>query len=129
MGDYTAQFQPPMLNGRPTQAPLNRDQQKSAFEQLKGDYFKAAAPAPQWSIPAVKEYKLSEEEQLKAAQAQMKERGLQVQVAVVEERLEEKQTQDRIKSFYCRHEFQIVKAQWMVLPIKYKICSKCGLVK
>lgn len=129
MGDYRTQFQPPVLNGRPTQAPLNREQQKTAFEQLKGDYFKEAAPTPQWGIPAIKEYKLSEEEQLRAAQAQMKERGLQIQVTAVEERLEEKQTQDRIKTFYCRHEFQIVKAQWMVIPIKYKICSKCGLVK
>jgi hypothetical protein len=129
MGDYRTQFQPPMLNGKPTQAPLNRDQQKTAFEQLKGDYFKTPEPTPQWGIPAIKEYKLSEEEQLRAAQAQMKERGLQVQVAAVEERLEEKQTQDRIKTFYCRHEFQTVKAQFGILPVKYKICKKCQLVK
>jgi hypothetical protein len=129
MGDYSSQFQPPMLNGRPTQAPLNRDQQKTAFEQLKGDYFKTPEPTPQWGIPAIKEYKLSEEEQLRAAQAQMKERGLQVQVAAVEERLEEKQTQDRIKTFYCRHTFQKINARWSVFPITCKICSKCGLVK
>ena len=76
--DYQ-QFQPPLLNGRPTQAPLNREQQKTAFERLKGEYFKEPVQIPQWSIPAIKEYKLSEAEQLKAAQDQMKDRGLQVQ--------------------------------------------------
>ncbi len=126
--DYR-QFQPPIVNGRPTQTPLNREEQKTAFEKLKGEYFKTPEPAPQWSIPAIKEYKLSEAEQLKAAQEQMKERGLQVQVAKVEERLEEKRVEDTIKTFYCRHEFQIVKTQFGILPVKYKICKKCQLVK
>ena len=127
--DYTSQFQPPMLNGKPTQPPLNREQQKTAFEQLKGEYMRTSTPAPQWPLQSIKEYKLTEEEQLRATQAQMKERGLQIQAAVVEERLEEKQTHDRIKTFYCRHVFQTVQAKIMILPIKYKICQKCGLVK
>lgn len=126
--DYQ-QFQPPLLNGRPTQTPLNRDQQKTAFEKLKGEYFKTPEPAPQWSIPAIKEYKLSEAEQLKATQEQMKERGLQVQVTAIEERLEEKKVEDTIKTFYCRHDFQTVKTQFGILPVKYKICKKCQLVK
>ncbi len=126
--DYR-QFQPPVLNGRPTQAPLNREEQKTAYEKLKGEYFKAPAPAPQWSLQPIKEYKLSESEQLKAAQEQMKERGLQVQVASVEARLEEKKVEDTIKTFYCRHEFQTVKAQFSIFPVKYKICKKCQLVK
>lgn len=126
--DYQ-QFQPPLLNGRPTQAPLNREQQKTAFERLKGEYFKEPVQIPQWSIPAIKEYKLSEAEQLKAAQDQMKDRGLQVQVAALEERLEEKKVEDSIKTFYCRHDFQTVKTQFGILPVKYKICRKCQLVK
>lgn len=126
--DYQ-QFQPPLLNGRPTQAPLNRAQQKTAFEKLRGEYFKDPQPTPQWSIPVIKEYKLNESEQLKAAQDQMKERGLQMQVAKVEERLEEKKVEDTIKAFYCRHDFQTVKTQFGILPVKYKICRKCQIVK
>ena len=77
----------------------------------------------------MKEYKLSEKEQLKAAKAQMEERGLKEQVQKVEDRLEEQQTTDTIKQFYCRHNFQLVNTRWMGIPIKYKICQKCNVVK
>ena len=120
---------PPILNGRPTQPPLNRDQQKIAFEALKNSYYQEAPVVPQFPLQPIKEYKLSEQEQLLAAQAQMKERGLQQPLVKVEERLEEKKTVDTIKTFYCHHVFQSVNASWGVLPIKYKICKKCGLVK
>ena len=115
--------------GRPTQPPLNREQQKTAFEALKNSYFQQPQPTPQWQLPAIKDYKLSETEQLKAVQQQFQERNLQQPLAKVEERIEEKKTADTIKTFYCHHSFQLVKATWMVIPIKYKICSKCGLVK
>jgi hypothetical protein len=121
--------QPPLLNGRPTQAPLNREQQKTAYEALKSEYFKEPPAMPQMVQPIIKEYKLSESEQLRALQAQMKERGMNSQVAVVEERLEEKKVEDTIKTFYCRHAFQKINARWSVFPITCKICSKCGLVK
>jgi ABC-type thiamine transport system substrate-binding protein len=120
---------PPILNGRPTQRPLNRDEQKTAFEHLKTQYFQEPVPTPQWQLPAIKDYKLTEAEQLQAVQKQFQERNLQQSLAKVEERLEEKKTADTIKTFYCRHTFQSVRASWMVFPIKYKICSKCGLVK
>jgi predicted Zn-ribbon and HTH transcriptional regulator len=121
--------QPPMLNGKPTQAPLNREQQKHAFENLRNEYFKEPLPVPKINVGELKEYKLTESEQLRAVQVQMQERGMNQQVLKLDERLEEKKTQDIIKSFYCTHIFQTVKATWMVLPIKYKICKKCGLVK
>jgi hypothetical protein len=120
---------PPLLNGKPTQAPLNREQQKIAYEALKSEYFKEIPATPQMTQSSIKEYKLSESEQLKALQAQMKERGMSIQVAVLEERLEEKKVEDTIKSFYCRHVFQKINARWGVLPVNCKICSKCGLVK
>lgn len=126
--DYR-QFQPPLVNGRPTQAPLNREEQKTAYEKLKGEYFKTPEITPQWTIQPIKEYKLSEAEQLKATQEQMRQRGLQVQAANIEMRLEEKKVEDTIKTFYCRHEFHSVKATFGVLPIKYKICKKCQIVK
>lgn len=120
---------PPTLNGRPTQAPLNREQQKIAYESLKAEYFKEKPALPQMNQPIIKEYKLSEAEQLKALQAQMKERGMKVEVQAVEERLEEKKVEDTIKTFYCRHIFTKINARWGVLPVNCKICSKCGLVK
>jgi hypothetical protein len=51
---------PPTLNGRPTQAPLNREQQKIAYEALKSEYFKEKPAMPQMSQPIIREYKLSE---------------------------------------------------------------------
>lgn len=119
----------PIFNGRPTQPPLNRDQQKTAFEALKNSYFHEAPPTPQFPVQPIKDYKLSEQEQLLAAQAQLKERGMKEPLIKVEERLEEKKTADTIKSFYCNHNFQTVNANWGVFPIKYKICKKCGIVK
>jgi hypothetical protein len=121
--------QPPIVNGKPTQLPLNRDEQKIAFELLKNSYFQAPTPVPQFPLQPIKEYKLSESEQLVAAQTQMKERGLSMPLEKVEQRLEEKKTADTIKSFYCHHIFQSINAKWGVFPIKYKICKKCGLVK
>lgn len=124
-------MQPPILAGKPTQAPLNREEQKMAFEALKKSYFQESPPPPPTPqiLQGVKETKLSESEQLKALRSQMAERGFTGEVAKVDERLEEKKTADTIKSFYCNHQFQIVKAQFMLMPIKYKICLKCGLVK
>jgi hypothetical protein len=120
---------PPLLNGKPTQAPLNREQQKMAYEALKSEYFKETPAMPQMAQPVIKEYKLTEAEQLRAVQAQMKERGMNSAVQVVEERLEEKKVEDTIKTFYCRHTFQKINARWSFFPITCKICSKCGLVK
>jgi len=120
---------PPILNGKPTQPPLNRDEQKVAFEALKNSYFQTPPPVPQFPLQSIKEYKLTEQEQLIAAQKQFKERGLQEQMVKVEERLEEKKVSDTIKTFYCHHNFQSVNAKWGVFPVKYKICHKCGLVK
>ena len=120
---------PPLLNGKPTQAPLNREEQKVAFEALKQSYFKEQPLTPTMPLQAIKEYKLSETEQLKALQQQMKDRNMNMETLKIEERIEEKKTQETIKTFYCHHNFQLVKASWGILPVKYKVCSKCGLVK
>jgi hypothetical protein len=123
--------QPPLLGGKPTQAPLNREEQKIAFEALKKSYTAPASapPTPEFPLQGIRETKLTESEQLKALRSQMMERGFTGEIAKVDERLEEKKTADTIKSFYCNHQFQLVKAQFMLMPIKYKICLKCGLVK
>lgn len=120
----------------PAIRPLTRDEQKQAFEARIQQYkftdpSKATTkPAvPQLAFQPMKEYRLSEKEQLEAAKTAMAERGLKESVQKVEERLEEKHTTDTIKQFYCSHSFQVVKVKLAVLPVKQKICSKCGLVK
>jgi len=118
-----------MINGRPTQAPLNRDQQKMAFDALKQSYTQEVPATPQFPIAPIKDYKLSQEEQLRAAQAQFEERGLQPQVEKVEKQLEEKKTATTIQQFYCSHVYQPISVAWMGMPIRYKVCKKCGLVK
>jgi hypothetical protein len=119
----------PTLNQRPTQPPLDRTQQQSAYEQLKQSYFTERPPVPSFPLAPAQELKLSETQQLQALRDQMKERGLQMEVKAVETRLEEKKTADTVKQFYCTHTFQTVNAKFGILPIRYKICSKCGLVK
>lgn len=119
-----------MLNGRPTQAPLNREEQKAAFEALKYQYFVEPPPTPTFPMQGIKESSLSESEGLKAMQRQMTERGMEIQeIKKVEEKIQENTTKETIKQFYCRHNFQQVNTRWMGLPIKYKICQKCSLVK
>ena len=118
-----------MIHGRPTQAPLNREEQKVAFNTLKQSYSQDLPPVPTFPVPAVKEFKLSQEDQLKAAQAQFLERGLQPQAEKVVVQLEEKKTATTIQQFYCRHVYQSVSAAWMGIPVRYKICQKCNLVK
>ena len=118
-----------MINGRPTQAPLNREEQKLAFENRKKNYVLEQPPTPIFPVPSVKEFKLSQEDQLLALQTQFTERGLQHNVVKVEKQLEENKTATTVQQFYCNHMYQAVKASWMLIPIRYKICQKCGLVK
>ena len=119
----------PTFNQRPTQPPLDRDRQKLAFDQLKQSYNTEPIPLQTFPLQPTKEFKLTEEQQLKALRDQMAERGLQVEVTKVEKRIEETQTAETIKKFYCTHVFQTVNATFGILPVKYKICKKCGLVK
>ena len=119
----------PFFNKRPTQPPLNRDQQKAAFDALRADYFKEPPPTPKFETPVLKEYKLGEKESLQSVQQQLAERGMNVPLQQITEVLEEKKQHDTVKQFYCRHAFQTVQARVMLIPVKYKICSKCGLVK
>ncbi len=121
---------PHILNGRPTQAPLNREEQKAAFEALKSQYAVEPPPVYQFPVNGVKEFKMSETEGLKAMQQQMQERGIPLQeIQKVDEKIQENNTKAVVKQFYCRHNFQMVNTRWMGMPIKYKICQTCNLVK
>jgi hypothetical protein len=120
------------FNQRPTQAPLNREEQKAAFEALKTQYFSGERqpPIPDFPFQPIREVKLSEKDGLKALHSQMQDRGIQETVIQqVGERIQEQTTKDTIKQFYCFHNFQTVHTRWAGLPIKFKICKKCELVK
>ena len=119
----------PTLNQRPTQPPLNRDQQAAAFAQRQQMYTLEAPPMPQFPIIPFKEQPISEQQQLEAAKRQMDERGLKQGAVKLTEAIQETQTKETIKQFYCSHVFQAVNAKLSVLQIRYKICKKCGLVK
>jgi len=114
---------------RPTQAPLNREAQKLAFEALQNIY---KVPEPQlqhFPVEALKPEKPSEEIFLKSYKNILEERGLTHTKIQVEKTIEEKKSTTTIKQFYCGHSFSPVRASYMGLPIRYKICSKCGVVK
>lgn len=121
----------PLLNGRPTQPALNRDQQKQAFTSLQGSYAFAQQPPPTPVLqhPTFKETAQSPEDLLAGYKARLQNYKLQTEVKAVEKTLEEKHTATTVKQFYCQHVFQPVRVQWMGLPIRYKICQTCGLVK
>jgi len=114
---------------RPTQAPLNREQQKKEFEERQQQYAPPKSNIPLFPIQAIKPEKPIEEIQLKTFRDMLNERGLHTTVLQVEKTLEENKTSTTIKQFYCGHSFMPVRASFMGLPIRYKICSKCGIVK
>jgi len=113
----------------PKVKPLTREEQKAAFAALHQAYRPEVPAVPTFPVAAVKEFKLSQEDQLRAAQEQFKERGLVPQVEKVETQLEEKKTATTIQQFYCSHVYQAVNAVFMGIPVRYKICKKCSLVK
>jgi len=113
----------------PLKMPLNREQQKAAFDALKQGYKTEAPPTPNFPLAPVKDFKLSQSDQLKAVHAQFLERGLQPQVQKVEKQLEENKTSTTIQQFYCRHIYKAVNVTMIGIPVRYKICNKCGLIK
>lgn len=120
----------PILNQRPTQPPLNREEQAAAFTQRQQMYMSPpSAPPPQFPITPYKELPVSEQQQLEAAKRQMDERGLKQEAVKLTKDIEEKHAHQTVQQFYCAHVFQAVKAQISIFPIRYKICKKCGLVK
>ena len=114
---------------RPTQAPLNREQQQQAFEALKNQYKVPEVEVQHFPINSLKPEKPSEELFLKSYRNILEERGIKTKQVEVEKNIEENKTTVTIKQFYCTHMYSPVRASIMGLPIRYKICSKCGLVK
>lgn len=122
---------PNPLNQRPTQAPLDREGQQKAFQNLHTSYFshQTPAPIPQFPYMPQKIEKPITDIQLKEFQEKLAERGITETVKKVEEQRQENKTAATVKQFYCRHVFTPVRATFMSLPIHYKICNKCSLVK
>ena len=114
---------------RPTQAPLNREEQKRQFEALQNQYKIQELPIQQFPIESMKPEKPSEELFLKSYKNILEERGIVATKIHVEKTIEEKKVTTTIKQFYCSHTFSPVRASYMGLPIRYKICSRCGIVK
>jgi len=114
---------------RPTQRPLDRDAQKKAFEALQQQYSPPEQIVKAFPIEPIKSEKPIETSQNLTFRNMLKERGLQDRVIQVDKIIEEKKTTTTIQQFYCTHMFSPVRASFMGLPIRYKICSKCGIVK
>jgi hypothetical protein len=117
------------MTSRPTQAPLNREEQKIIFEGLQNRYKISEPQVQQFPIESYKPEKQSEENFLKSYKNILEERGITSTKIQVENTIKENKTTATIKQFYCSHTYTPVRASIMGLPIRYKICSKCGLVK
>ena len=125
-----------VIHGRPTQKPLNREEQKQMFESMQKQYGfveKQEIPAiPSFPIQPVKDIAPTANEQLEGYKQRLLEYNIQPfqeEAKKVETHQEEKKTTTTIKQFYCIHTYNPVRATFMGMPINYKICSKCGLVK
>lgn len=136
MNPYPPQSQQiPFFQGRPTQRPLNREEQKQAFATLQQGYAFSAPqivqpdPIQYFPVQPIKEIKPTAEEQLLQYKERLSTYQLKLETAAVEKTLEETKTATTVKQFYCSHRFTPVRAKWMGLPLNYKICNLCGLVK
>jgi hypothetical protein len=119
------------IHGKPTQKPLNREEQKQQFDSLKRDYqfAKETPPTPVFPVEPVKDIKPSFDKQLETYKQRLTEYGIQPEIQKVEKHQEEVKTTTTINQFYCKHTYNAVRANFMGMPMRYKICSKCGLVK
>jgi len=127
-----------IIHGRPTQKPLNREEQKEKFEAMQKQYgflqpSQEESPAiPQFPIQPVKDIAPSADQQLEGYKQRLLEYGIkpfQEEAKKVETHQEETKTTTTIKQFYCQHTYNPVRVSFMGMPMRYKICSKCGLVK
>ena len=114
---------------RPTQRPLDREEQKKAFEALQQQYAPPKQIVQSFPLQPIKPEKPIQSTQNASFRDMLKERGLQDSVVKVDEIIKEEKTNTTIKQFYCAHNFSPIRASFMGLPIRYKICSKCGVVK
>jgi hypothetical protein len=115
--------------------PLNREEQKQAFEERRAQFsvFQETPPVPVFPVQPVKDVKPTEIEQLSLYKQRLADYGKSVEmekeVKTVDEHVEETKLKQTVQTFYCSHSFTAVAASWMGIPIKYKICKKCNLVK
>lgn len=65
-------------------------------------------------------------EALEKYAAMLKERGLITEAAAAEKHLEELKLQEKVKQFYCRHEYVRTHARTFFIKYNVKICKKCG---
>ena len=110
---------------------MNRDEQKQQFDSLKRDYqfAKEVPPTPVFPVEPVKDMKDSFDRQLETYKQRLTEYGIQPEIQKVEKHQEETKTTTTINQFYCQHIYNPVRVSFMGMPMRYKICSKCGLVK
>ena len=124
-----------IIHGRPTQRPLNREEQKHKFEIMQQQYgFKkqevSQEPSPpQFPIQPVKDIAPTADQQLEGFKQRLLAYGIKEEAEKVEVHMSENKTTTTIKQFYCSHIYNPVRVSFMGMPMRYKICSKCGLVK
>jgi hypothetical protein len=125
-----------VIHGRPTQKPLNREEQKQMFEIMQKQYGfvqseekEKEKQIPQFPIQPIKDVAPTANEQLEGYKQRLLEYGIKEEAKKVETHQEENKTTTTIKQFYCQHIYNPVRVSFMGMPMRYKICSKCGLVK
>ncbi len=118
--------------------PLDRNEQTRAFQELQQAYgFGAdgsrvparAPPPPPVAFRPFKETAPPPKQALQHLETRMKEYSFAEQVAKVREEIKEAETKETISQFYCTHDYVRVHTTFMGLPIRTRICKKCGVTK
>jgi hypothetical protein len=65
-------------------------------------------------------------EALEKYKVMLQERGLHEEANAAEKHLEELKLQEKVKQFYCRHEYVRTCTRKFFIKYNVKICKKCG---
>ena len=110
---------------------LNREEQARAFQELQQQYGSGAAPPPPPPVAfrPFKETAPPPKQALTQLESRMKEYSFVEQVEKVREEIKEAETKETISQFYCAHDYVRVNSTFYGLPIKARLCKKCGLTR
>ena len=66
---------------------------------------------------------------LEQFQQQLADRGFTKEATKVSKELEEQATAERIRKFYCAHQFQYVRGTFLGFQTNMKVCKRCGFIR
>lgn len=69
---------------------------------------------------------IDQKEAIERYKQMLEERGMTAEASNAEKHLAEIQLQEKIKQFYCTHNYIRIRTKIGLIPCNMKICNKCG---